>query len=228
MTLHKDRKRVIGNRTTSGEGSTTARRHAIARGAKKTDTASKKVDHAAITGMSNEKIKAQTGRTWDVWLRLLDAEGALTMTHGAVARLVHDKYAVGDWWSQMVTVGYERLTGQRERGQRMSGAFEASKSKTFDAPARTLFNAWADDALRRRWLRDVDATVRTATSPRSLRLQWPDGTIVAVWFTSKGESRSHVALAHTKLASRAALEKAKAEWGTRLDLLAKLLATDSR
>ena len=150
------------------------------------------------------------------------------MAHGDVARLVHDKFAVRDWWSQTVTVGYERLKGRRQRGQRMSGAFEASKSKTFNAPAKRLIDAWADDSKRRRWLRDVDATVRTATSPKSMRLQWPDGTIVAVWFTSKGDGKSNVALAHTKLASKAALEKAKADWGTRLDLLAKLLATDSR
>ncbi len=128
----------------------------------------------------------------------------------------------------MVTVGYERLKGRRERGQRMSGAFEASKSKTFNAPVRKLFDAWADDAKRQRWLRDVDATVRTATSPKSMRLQWPDGTIVAVWFTAKDDGKSNVALAHTKLASKAALERAKAEWGTRLDLLGKLLATNGR
>ncbi len=72
MTLDKDRKRVIGNRTRpTGEPSSPVRRRVVARGAKKTDAATRQVDHAAVTGMSNEKIKAQTGHTWDAWVRLL-------------------------------------------------------------------------------------------------------------------------------------------------------------
>jgi hypothetical protein len=58
-----------------------------------------------------------------------------------------------------------------------------------------------------------------------MRLQWPDDTIVAIWFTAKGERKSVVALAHTKLRDRAASDKAKTDWGARLNALASLLAT---
>jgi hypothetical protein len=58
-----------------------------------------------------------------------------------------------------------------------------------------------------------------------MRLQWPDGTIVAIWFTSKGETKSVVALAHTKLHDKASSDKAKSYWAERLDALATLFAT---
>jgi hypothetical protein len=231
MTRDKDRKRIIRNRMkTTGESYTTARRHVVARAEKRATRASAstpappKVDAAVVAGMSDDRIKSQTGHTWGEWVRLLDAEGAATMAHRDVARIVHDKFEVADWWSQTVTVGYERLKGRRERGQRMDGAYEVSKSKTFGVPVGVLFDAFADTARRRRWLDGIDAKVRTATAPKSMRLQWPDGTIVALWFTSKGAAKSNLALAHTKLSSRAALEKAKGEWAERLDALARLLS----
>jgi hypothetical protein len=232
MTRDKDLKRIIRSRMKStGESYTTARRHVVSRGAKRaarpaadrTQPAAA-IDRAAVAGMSDERIKAQTGYAWQEWVRLLDAEGAAPMAHREVAQIVHSKYGVADWWSQTVTVGYERLKGRRERGQRMDGAFEVSKSKTFNVAVAVLFDAIADNAMRRRWLDGVNVPVRTATRPKSMRLQWPDGTIVALWFTSKGTAKSNVALAHTKLKSRAALEQAQAEWSERLDALARLLA----
>jgi hypothetical protein len=124
-----------------------------------------------------------------------------------------------------VTVGYERIKGLRERGQRRGGAYEATKSRTFKVSVKALFRAGADDATRHRWIGGVETVVRTATAPKSLRLQWPDGTIVAVGFTAKSDAKSAVALAHTKLRDRAASEKAKKEWADRLDVLAALLAS---
>jgi hypothetical protein len=231
MTRDKDLKRIIRTRMKAmGESYTTARGHVVSRAAKRASrpaadrTPSKApVNHATVAGMSDERIQAQTGYAWQEWVRLLDAEGAATMAHREVARIVHDKYGVRDWWSQTVTVGYERLKGRRERGQRMDGAFEVSKSKTFNVPVTSLFDAIADSAIRRRWLDGVNIPIRTATKPKSMRLQWPDGTIVALWFTSKGTAKSNVALAHTKLASRGALEKAKADWTARLDALSRFL-----
>lgn len=234
MTRDKDRKRIIRNRMKStGESYMTARSHVVARAAKTSRRssavslpASVVVDHAAVAGMSDAQIKRQTGRSWDDWVRLLDSHDAVKMSHGAVARLVHDEYGVPGWWSQTVTVGYERLKGLRERGQRLNGAYEASKSKTFNVPVTQLFAACADAAARRRWLDGVDATVRTATRPKSIRLQWHDGTIVALWFTAKGAGKSNLALAHTKLTTKAAMEKAKEEWARRLHALAQFLADE--
>jgi hypothetical protein len=143
--------------------------------------------------MSDEKVAAKTGRTWQEWVRLLDKDGAGAMPHREIAEIVRGRHGVGDWWAQMVTIGYERIKGLRERGQRRGGAYETSKSRTFNAPVDRLFKAWADDATRRRWIGGVKASVRTATAPKSIRLQWPDGTIIAVWFSPKGSGSGNVA-----------------------------------
>ena len=230
MTLDKDRKRIIRNRMkTTGESYTAARRHVVARAATlapQPTSAKRRVlpaDYEKLAGKSNATMQTRTGHDWPDWVRLLDHAGAATMSHGQIARLVNEKHAVSGWWSQTVAVGYERLTGRREVGQRVTGEFEASKTRTFNVPLAALFDAFANERKRRRWLTDVSVRVRTATAPKTMRLQWPDGTIVAIWFASKGESKSNVAIAHTKLPSKAALTQAKIDWGTRLDRLARLL-----
>ena len=218
MTRDKDRKRIIRSRMKkTGETYTAARAHVIAR-TKSERPPARPVDHAAIAGMRDEKIAAQTGRTWQEWVRVLDTDNAAAMPHRDIAALVHGKYRVRDWWAQTVTVGYERLKGLRERGQRRGGAYEANKSRTYNVAVKTLFDAWADGTRRRRWL-DDNVVVRTATSPKSMRLQFPDGTIVAVGFMAKGDAKSAVAVQHTKLRDRAASDEARKYWTERLTAL---------
>ena len=53
----------------------------------------------------------------------------------------------------MVTVGYERVRGLRDKGQRRGGSYETSKSRTFAVPVETLFAAVAKAPKRKRWLR---------------------------------------------------------------------------
>lgn len=222
MPRNKDRKRIIRSRMKkTGESYTAARAQLLSKANIKQPA--RRVDHAALAGMSDDTISAKTGRTWIEWVRVLDADNAATMSHREISTLVHGKHRVGDWWAQAVTVGYERIKGLRERGQRRSGAYETSKSRTFDVPVTALFRAWADDRTRNRWLGGLASSVRTATAPKSLRLQWPDGTIVAVWFTAKGPKKSAVALAHTKLRSKGAADEARKHWTERLDALSSVL-----
>jgi hypothetical protein len=60
-----------------------------------------------------------------------------------------------------------------------------------------------------------------------MRVRWPDGTLVVVGFMAKGDGKSAVALAHTKLHDRAASGQAKEYWAERLDALGSLLAKAS-
>ena len=180
-------------------------------------------DYASLAGMSDDVVKAKTGCTWERWVYALDRQGAATMPHRDIAAIVSEKYKVGDWWTQMVTVGYERIKGIRARGQRRDGTYEASKSRTFDVPVTTLFDAWADADTRKRWLDGASVKVRTATAPKSMRLGWSDGSIIAVSFMARGKDRSSVALAHTKLPDRAAADRLKKYWGERLDALGAVL-----
>jgi hypothetical protein len=183
-------------------------------------------DYAALAGMSDAKVREKTGRDWAGWVHVLDEVDADALEHSAIARIVSEQHAVADWWAQTVTVGYERIKGLRERGQRRGGSYEVSRSRTFAVAVDRLFDAWADEAPRRRWLGEAGATVRTATRPRGMRLRWPDGSIVALYFAAKGAARSAVTVQHTKLADRESADRLKAWWAERLDALGALLDED--
>jgi hypothetical protein len=140
--------------------------------------------------MADAPLKAKTGRTWEQWVRTLDEHDAAQMAHPDIARLVSDTYGVQAWWTQTVTVGYERIKGLRVRGQRRDGTYEASKSRTFSVPVTELFDAWAEAPLRKRWLAAAGAKVRSATAPKAMRILWPDGSVVIAGFTAKGPRRA--------------------------------------
>ena len=230
MPINKDLKRLVRARMKkTGEAYTTARTHLLKKPKSKTAskaavTAAQKVDYAALAGTSDATIKAKTGCTWERWVRALDYHGAKEMSHRDIAAMVNKKYKIDGWWAQTVTVGYERIKGLRARGQRRDGTYEASKSRTFDVPVATLFEAWADASLRRRWLEGEHVKVRTATAPKSMRLGWSDGTIIAIGFEAKGKSKSSVAVQHTKLPDRSTADRLKDYWSDRLDTLGQVLS----
>jgi hypothetical protein len=233
MTQNKDLKRLVRTRMKkTGEAYTTARAQITRTSSAKTRasatsapaiTASPK-EYATLAGMSDAVIKQKTGCTWEKWVKSLDYYGADTMSHRDIAALVSEKYKVPDWWTQTVTVGYERIKGLRARGQRRDGTYEASKSRTYDVPVEKLFKAWKDSNVRKRWLDDTSVKVRTATAPKSMRLGWSDGTIVAVGFYPKGKTRSSVAVQHTKLPDRETANRLKQYWSERFDALSDALA----
>jgi len=239
MPQQKDFKRLVRARMKkTGEAYTAARAHLIRkpkpsstpRVARPSTTVSKALsspdpkEYATIAGMSDDKLKEKTGCKWERWVHALDHYGADKMSHTEIARLVHEKYKTDGWWSQTVAVGYERIKGLRARGQQRNGTFQISKSRTYNVPVTTLFDAWTDARARQQWLQEPGVRVRKATRPKSIRLGWPDGGIVAVGFFSKGESKSSVAIEHTKLPDRETGERLKEEWSDRFDALRDVLA----
>jgi hypothetical protein len=224
MTTNKDFKRLVrGRMQKTGESYTAARARLLARKPlAKTPTAATP-DYAKIAGMSDATMKAKTGCTWDRWVWALDRVSAHEWPHRDIADHVSTTYKVSGWWSQMVTVGYERIKGLRAIGQRRGGAFEASKSKVVAAPVARLYGAWRNARTRARWLPGVAVTIRTATRERSMRITWPDKSTVAVWFIGKGARKSQVALAHGPLPTREAALQMKQFWGERLVALEGVL-----
>lgn len=216
MPQQKDLKRLVRTRMgKTGESYTAARLQLV----KKNEPPP---NYAELAGMADEKVSEKTGRTWAEWVRVLDAANAAEKPHREIALYV-SSHGTPDWWSQTVTVGYERIRGLRAIGQRRGGGFEASKSRTFNVPVARLYKAFADARLRHKWL-DVEATVRSSSAPKRVRLAWPDGTSVQVGFTSKGEAKSMVAIQHEKLPDRAAADAMKKMWGGYFDRLAEMLA----
>src|SRR5438445_4964172 len=151
MPKQKDLKRVVRSRMEkTGESYTAARLQLVRK---------KEADFAKLAGMSDASVKKATGRTWTEWVKMLDQARASEKPHRKIAEYV-SSLGTPDWWSQMVTVGYERIRGLRDRGQRRGGGYEATKSRTYNVPIEKLFDAFAIARTRRRWL-PVKITVRS-------------------------------------------------------------------
>ncbi|HZA84964.1 MAG TPA: DUF4287 domain-containing protein, partial [Actinomycetes bacterium] len=121
---------------------------------------------------SDEVIRRNTGRGWDEWFDLLDTWGAVRRPHPEIARWLVEEHAVGGWWAQGVTVAYEQARGLRDPGQRRGGLYEVNASKTVAVPVERLYEAFADPALRERWLPGETFEVRVAHPGRSIRANW--------------------------------------------------------
>lgn len=226
MPKNKDLKRITRSRMQkTGESYTTARAQLLEKKKNLKDAAPlAEADFAALAGVSDKALKAATGCDWKRWVGTLDAIDATSMPHREIAQYLRDKWEISGWWAQTVTVGYERIRGLREIGQRRSGAYEANKSKTLPVPITKLYRAFSVTRTRNRWLPGVEITVRKATPEKSMRITWEDGTSVEVYFTTKGENKSQVAIQHRKLATKAEAEKMKTYWGERLGGLAEILS----
>lgn len=219
MTEDKDFKRLVRRRMRkTGESYTTARSHLLAR--RKLGLPS---GYAELAGMSDEAVAARTGRSWPAWVQVLDGIGSREKPHREIAAWLKDHEGLEAWWSQTVTVGYERIRGLREIGQRSDGTYEATKSETLASPISKVYEAFSTKRGRAGWLDETDTKVRIARRDRVVRLTWKDDTSVEVTLTSKGEGKTRVSIQHGKLPDRAAVDARKAFWGERLNALAALL-----
>ena len=237
MPTQKDLKRLVRRRMQkTGESYTAARAQLLnkrssnakpSNGARPSKASLSKAtatrDYAKLAGMSDATIEARTGCTWKSWADALDYVNAHTWPHGKIAKYVHEKFSVPGWWAQAVTVGYERIRGLREIGQRRGGGYEANKSRTFAVPVSVLYKAFAVARARERWLPGVKLTVRKATPDKSVRITWPDATSVEIFLVAKGPEKGSVSVQHRKLPDKESATRMKSYWAERLDVLARVL-----
>lgn len=225
MPKQKDLKRLVRARMQkTGESYTSARTQVIAKRATPAPKlAPATQDLAAIAGMSDAAVKKGTGCDWSRWVKSLDQWGAAKMSHKEIAELIHSKWKASGWWSQMVAVGYERVRGLREKGQKRSGSYTIGKSRTFPVAVEQLFAAFTPPRLSR-WLDGAKPTVRKATAPKSVRITWEDGTKVEVILLKKGETKSQAQIQHDGFLSKAAAERMRAWWTERMATLGEQLA----
>jgi hypothetical protein len=214
MPSQKDLKRLVRSRMKkTGEAYTAARLQLLANEPPR--------DHAKAAGMSDASVRGRTGRTWADWVRVLDTAGAAAMPHRQIAAYVAS-LGTPSWWTQMITVGYERIRGLRDKRQRRGGSYSATKSATFHVPVKRLFDAFANAKVRRSWL-SANVAVRSATPHKRMRLAWEDETVAQLGFISKGRAKSVVAVQQEKLRDSRAVDAMKTAWAEHFDRLRRLL-----
>ena len=169
--------------------------------------------------MSDEAVKAKTGKTWKEWFAILDKAGARKMSHPEIVTYLSTKHDVGPWWQQMVTVTYEQANGLREKHERPEG-YQISVSRTVGASVTKLFKSFANEKARNAWLAEDGLTVRKATTNKSMRVSWNDGeTSLEINFYPKGDKKTQVVVQHSQLPDAKSSVKMKAYWANALDRL---------
>jgi hypothetical protein len=182
-----------------------------------------KATEGPALSMSDDAIRAKTGRGWEEWFDLLDDWGAADRPRADAVRWLADAHAIEGWNAQAVTVTYERARGLRAVGEHADG-FTVTASKTVAVPVDRLYEAFVDADLRARWLPAAQLSVRTTSRPKSARFDWgDDGTRVVVAFIAKGDAKSAAALAHERLPDARAAERMKAFWRDGVAALKALL-----
>lgn len=169
----------------------------------------------ASAQMSDEAALKATGRDWQSWRQHLDAMGAASMPHKDIAARLSAEGVPG-WWSQMVTVEYERMIGRRAVGQRCDGDYSANASRTVDGDM--------DSALQR-WLAVVDGMaefggvaceseprVTQSAAWRYWKVDLEDGSRVSVNFNNKPGGKALAAVNHDRVADADAVLRWKAVW----------------
>jgi hypothetical protein len=170
---------------------------------------------------SDEAVQNATGKLWKEWFALLDKNKMNTRSHKEIASWIHTNFDISGWWSQNVTVEYEKEKGMREDYQKPSG-YEVSVGKTFDKSNTRIYKYFTDRKLRKKWLKE-EIEITTTTPDKSLRAIWEeDATRISVYFYPRSSAKCQVTVQHIKLADKATADKKKLFWAEKLITLKDL------
>jgi len=114
---------------------------------------------AGPRGIREETVQEKTGRSSQDWYALLDAWGAASKGHPAIARYLEQEHGVSAWWAQTLTVRYEYARGLRQE--------LTAPQELLDALARNPAAQAAFDRLSRSQQREHIEQVARAKKPET-------------------------------------------------------------
>jgi len=160
---------------------------------------------SSVDTVSDEAVRAATGRDPSEWFALLDDAGAASLTHTGIARLLAEEHDVDPWWAQSVTVRYEQARGLRLPGQQSDGSFAASLSRTIHG---TLADGYAHVVAR--FAAELGAPSSSRAEGKRPYARWAaeEGSIL-VTVEISGVGRLRVSAVHERLADPARVAPAK-------------------
>lgn len=177
------------------------------------------------TAIGDAAVERATGRPPSEWFTILDAKGGTSMTHAALASILAGSCGLSPWWSQMVTVQYERARGLRAVHE-MKDGFQISRSRTFECSAAKVFAACLDAERRATWCREALEVTSSRKAKAISTLLYARGgeRRVRFEFVAKGPRRSALTVMESKLPSATLAERRKRHWETALTRLERHLA----
>lgn len=170
----------------------------------------------ASPDLSDDAIRANTGKGWGEWCDLIDRFDGRSKGHQAIASHLRNEHGVDAWWSQGVTVGYERITGLRLPHQRADGTFTANKSRTVVTDAALLRDVLLDDDERGRMFPDMVTELRSRRTSKAIRLAVGAG-VATLTFDERGDGRTKIVVEHKGLATPQDVEEWAFYWSDWLE-----------
>ena len=148
--------------------------------------------------VADQTVRSSTGRGWDDWCDVIEGWPGHNDGHGAIAVFLGEEHGLDGWWSQSVTVGYERITGLRLPYQRPDGTFTAGKSMTVDAEAGDLRALLLDDDARVDLFPGKTTRLRSKPTVKAIRIEIGPG-VASLSLDPRDDGRTKVAVSHEKL-----------------------------
>ena len=217
------KQRVRARMTKTGE-SYTAARHQLLR--KTVEPPGPEVVSQDALLVPDEAMLRATGKRHAEWFAILDAWGATDHNHTEIASWLSQTQGTPGWWTQNITVAYERARGMRARHQMRDG-FSISATKTVAVDPQRVMSAFTSTTLRQRWLPDAPMERRPTRAALTARFDWADPpSRVVVTAFAKGDGKSVVAVTHEQLPDAETGERFKVSWRVSLGNLKSVLERD--
>lgn len=173
------------------------------------------VSHPEI---SDNAVFEATGRDWNQWVEAIGNWDGDHDDHAAVARHVQAEYGLDGWWSQTVTVGFERITGRRLPHQRSDGTFAVSKSATITVAADRLRAMLLDDVDREYLFPGHRTERRSKPTSKAVRIGFETG-VATIGLDPVGhdgdapdQAETKITVQHEKLPDPGAVEQWRGYW----------------
>jgi len=186
-------------------------------------------------------MKEKTGRNLEEWTAFLDQQGFRETPHREIAAFLREHAGLSPWWSQQVTVEYEKATGRRITGQTEKTGFQLGVSRTLNTPARILWDwlvsesgvTWFAGALSEDFFTQegvltssggIMSELKVFKKDSHLRLRWkfPEWrgfSTLQIRITPKGEDRTTLSIHQEKLSSQMVRTEMLAYWKQKIDNL---------
>jgi hypothetical protein len=175
--------------------------------------------------ISEDKVKAATGRGWMGWFVILNNMKATELPHKNVAKQLHEKHGAPGWWAQMIAVEYERARGGRKMNERAGGTFAVNVTKVMPVSLSKLFATATADKTRKNWFPPGAFEETSSTKDKYWRGKWKKDRKLEFGFYAKGDSKAQIALEISKLPTHDDIEKERAAWKKAMEKLGALLAS---
>lgn len=189
--------------------------------------------------LSDDNVRAATGKSWDDWFRALDKFGGPSKGRKALSEFLAKKNGMDAWWSTTVTVEYEKARQAHEKDGRPKG-YNICVTKAIKARPADVFAAFSDPRKLAQWFgagtklefreggKFEDANghcgeYKKINPGKALRFTWEGkrhtpGEVVEVKLQLSG-AKCSVILTHDRMQTRDVADGMRAAWGRALEQL---------